>query len=289
MANKKISELNALLGASLDVSADLVCVVDDNAVETKHMVVDEFIAGIEDSFTTLTTTGLITAGNGLTVSAGNLAVSAGTITASGNITTTGGIIGVQDTTWSLAHAHIATMTGASNAIYGIYAGSLLTSGAQNTFIGQSAGKNTTTGSNNVFIGRAAGNNNTEANYNTFIGVDAGNTTTTGNNNVFIGRAAGNNNTTGAGNVFIGYATGYYETGSNKLYIDNSTTATPLIGGDFSTNELTINGKLTVTGDIIANGGAIDITGARDEPEGALANLLTALATIGLVTDSTTAS
>ena len=33
---------------------------------------------------------------------------------------------------------------------------------------------------------------------------------------------------------------------------------------------------------------IDITGARDDPEAALANLLTALETLGLITDSTTA-
>lgn len=32
---------------------------------------------------------------------------------------------------------------------------------------------------------------------------------------------------------------------------------------------------------------IDVTGARDTPEEALANLLTALATLGLITDSTT--
>lgn len=35
--------------------------------------------------------------------------------------------------------------------------------------------------------------------------------------------------------------------------------------------------------------AVEVTGARDEPEGALASLLTALETLGLITDSTTAS
>ena len=40
---------------------------------------------------------------------------------------------------------------------------------------------------------------------------------------------------------------------------------------------------------IANNAPIDITGARDDPEAALANLLTALATLGLITDSTTAT
>jgi hypothetical protein len=34
---------------------------------------------------------------------------------------------------------------------------------------------------------------------------------------------------------------------------------------------------------------LDVTGARDDPEAALATLLTALATLGLIIDSTTAS
>lgn len=51
----------------------------------------------------------------------------------------------------------------------------------------------------------------------------------------------------------------------------------------------VGGALTVTGDVVANGAAVEITGARDAPEEALANLLTALATLGLITDSTTAS
>ena len=34
---------------------------------------------------------------------------------------------------------------------------------------------------------------------------------------------------------------------------------------------------------------VEVTGARDAPEEALANLLTALATLGVITDSTTAT
>jgi len=59
--------------------------------------------------------------------------------------------------------------------------------------------------------------------------------------------AGVFNTTGSGNVFLGYTAGYNETGSNKLYIDNSNTATPLIYGEFDNNILTINGNLEVIG------------------------------------------
>jgi hypothetical protein len=44
---------------------------------------------------------------------------------------------------------------------------------------------------------------------------------------------------------IGHKAGYNETGSNKLYISNGDTASPLIHGDFSSGEVTINGNLTV--------------------------------------------
>lgn len=62
----------------------------------------------------------------------------------------------------------------------------------------------------------------------------------GDYNTSFGYAAGYN-CLGSNNVFIGKLSGYFETGSNKLYISNSTTTTPLIGGDFSTNELKIGG------------------------------------------------
>src|SRR5438034_169841 len=54
-----------------------------------------------------------------------------------------------------------------------------------------------------------------------------------------------NTATGSGNVFLGKQAGYGETGSNKLYIENSTnTTTPLLYGDFSTRQLSINAKPT---------------------------------------------
>jgi hypothetical protein len=42
-------------------------------------------------------------------------------------------------------------------------------------------------------------------------------------------------------------------------------------------------------EVIAGNAPIEITGARDDPEAALANLLSALAALGLITDSTIAS
>ena len=55
--------------------------------------------------------------------------------------------------------------------------------------------------------------------------------------------AGSNTTGYQQCTFIGYRAGYNETGSNKLYIANSDTSTPLIYGDFSTAQLKIHGLL----------------------------------------------
>jgi hypothetical protein len=44
---------------------------------------------------------------------------------------------------------------------------------------------------------------------------------------------------------IGHKAGYNEAGSGKLYISNSDTASPLIYGDFATQEVTINGNLII--------------------------------------------
>ena len=46
-------------------------------------------------------------------------------------------------------------------------------------------------------------------------------------------------------VFIGYNAGYNETGSNKLYIENSNSTTPLIYGEFDNDILRVNGELQV--------------------------------------------
>lgn len=117
---------------------------------------------------------------------------------------------------------------------------------QNIYVGEGAGNaNDADGANNVFVGNGSGYTNSSGDNNTYIGASAGYSGTTGGNNTAIGFSAGYSNSTGTGNVFIGYQAGYNETGSDKLYIDNSNTTTPLIYGDFSTDELTINGSLVV--------------------------------------------
>ncbi len=66
----------------------------------------------------------------------------------------------------------------------------------------------------------------------------------GSVNVAIGYQAGMTNVTGFGNIFIGFEAGRDELGSNKLYIANSATATPLIWGDFGTSSIEFNGTIT---------------------------------------------
>jgi hypothetical protein len=118
------------------------------------------------------------------------------------------------------------------------------SGSYNTAIGYSTMKAASqTGNNNVSIGAYAGFSIVSASDNTIVGYSGMSQHTSGNNNVAIGRDAGANNLTGASNVFIGFSAGYNETGSNKLYIENSTSSTPLIYGEFDNDLVKINTKL----------------------------------------------
>lgn len=117
-----------------------------------------------------------------------------------------------------------------NTVLGNYSAySMLNAGA-NTFVGKFSAYNLTCGSSNVIIGQCAGYSQTLGCFNTLIG-----------NN------AGANITTASSNVMIGYCSGFLETGSNKLYISNSCTASPLICGCFSTPSVKVNGSASVTG------------------------------------------
>ena len=119
------------------------------------------------------------------------------------------------------------------------------SGQKNQAIGANALFNNASGSSNVAIGDGS-----------LYGI------TNGSNNIGIGEHALNNNINGTGNVAIGYQAGYFETGSNKLYISNNSTTTPLIGGDFAATQVDINGQIKITGGSPANGKVLtsDATG-----------------------------
>ena len=134
-----------------------------------------------------------------------------------------------------------------NTFIGYESGYDNTTGEYNTFIGRRAGYNNETGLANVFLGNTSGNDNTTGSHNVFLGRSAGYSNTTGGYNTFIGRLAGYSNTTGEKSVFLGYQAGYNETNSNRLYIENSTSSSPLIYGEFDNDFLQINGNLAITG------------------------------------------
>ncbi len=137
-------------------------------------------------------------------------------------------------------------TGLYNTSIGFETMKLNSTGGYNTALGSRSLDANTEGNRNSAFGYGSLTENTTGDDNTSIGYDALSQNTTGIENVAVGKAAGYNSE-GDGNIFIGTNAGYNETGDNKLYIDNSNTTTPLIGGDFSTNQVDINGTLKITG------------------------------------------
>ncbi len=123
-----------------------------------------------------------------------------------------------------------------------------TTGGHNTANGYWALHFNTTGHSNTANGYLANLYNQEGSYNTIIGFEAGRGTSLHSNtgNVFVGYRAGFSAATGSDkNVFLGYDAGFSETGSNKLYIENSNSTSPLIYGEFDNNLLRVNGTLDI--------------------------------------------
>jgi len=130
-------------------------------------------------------------------------------------------------------------TGGSNSAYfGYQAGQSAASYiCCSTFIGAKAGKDNTTGMGNTFLGQSAGERNGAGGYNTYLGLYTGQLNQTGYRNTLIGAYAGGAFTSGSDNVFIGYSARV--AGSNKLAISNNS-STPLIYGDFASDQVGIN-------------------------------------------------
>ncbi len=144
-----------------------------------------------------------------------------------------------------------TTTGSSNAAYGVWSMRSNTTGADNVAFGISAMKNHQTGDKNVAIGALALSLGTTGNGNVMLGNSAG-SLTSGDNNTMLGFESGLTNS-GSGNVFVGKQSGAFYNGSNKLIIDNSSTSTPLLYGDFANNKLVVNDSLTSTYFQMTNG------------------------------------
>lgn len=140
------------------------------------------------------------------------------------------------------NALYSVTSGGANFALGLGALALLTTQNYNVAIGNSCLENCVS-SNNVGIGTFSLRSCTSGNSNVTIGYYSQNKLETGSENIAIGVSALQNNVSGNGNVAIGSSAGLNETGSNKLYIANSSTSSPLIYGDFSTYIVRINGLL----------------------------------------------
>ena len=131
-------------------------------------------------------------------------------------------------------------------------------GDDNTAVGQFALPSLTSGTKNVAVGSNSLEGNTGGSFNTAIGVTAG-FLATGSNSTFLGHNAGRSNT-GSNNVFLGKDAGNGSGAiSDKLYIENSATSTPLIYGDFANDTVRINGKFHANGPVKIDLGS-DATG-----------------------------
>ncbi|WP_172796062.1 tail fiber domain-containing protein, partial [Roseivirga echinicomitans] len=102
----------------------------------------------------------------------------------------------------------------------------------------------TSDSKSVFIGEDSGLSNT-GDDNVGVGIGALEDNTSGSKNVALGYQSLNKVTTGSGNVMLGYRAGFSNTGSNKLYIENSPSNSPLIYGDFDKDIINFNGKVSI--------------------------------------------
>lgn len=112
-------------------------------------------------------------------------------------------------------------------------------------VGRQIARFHTGGDSNVLVGYrvAYGTSGSSVSSSVLIGAQVANSSTTNINNVMVGYRAGYNTTTGSSNVFLGYQAGYSETTSNKLYIANSSTTSPLIYGEFDNDLCRVNGNL----------------------------------------------
>lgn len=151
-----------------------------------------------------------------------------------------------------------SFNGYENTHAGSGAGRNSTSAFQNTNVGYLAGGSITTAYQCMFLGRLAGfscqNGNTTVAVGStalqscvtptgtvVVGSQAAQNSTTSNNAVVIGNLAARQRSDISGSVILGaYTANSTGTATNQLWIDNSNTSTPLIGGDFTNNSVGIN-------------------------------------------------
>lgn len=116
----------------------------------------------------------------------------------------------------------------------------------NTFLGRLvAGASLAGGTHNSFFGHHVGTNIVGGSYNTAFGSHALFNVEDGNGNIGFGYQTGNNIVDGNYNVMIGGGSGPTADGSYGLYIDRQESDTPLIYGNFNTDDLHFYGAVDV--------------------------------------------
>lgn len=127
-----------------------------------------------------------------------------------------------------------------------------TTGNYNTATGYNTLYDNIDGNANVAMGVNTLASNISGGYNVAIGNNAGRKVI-GSNNVFLGYSAGSDTQAGgstthekSSGIFIGYNAGSKELNSNRLYIENSSSTSPLIYGEFDTDFLRINGRQEIS-------------------------------------------
>ena len=137
--------------------------------------------------------------------------------------------------------------GVKNVFIGDEAGDSISGATENIGIGYRSSKNLT-GIYNTSLGVISLQNALASSRTVAIGYSSLNAVTSGNENVALGYEAGVNLTSGTGNIYLGSAAGpSTSTGqSNKLYINNAASDTPLILGDFSTGHVTFNSTVSAS-------------------------------------------
>lgn len=122
-----------------------------------------------------------------------------------------------------------------------------TTGSNNVASGYESLRNNSTGYDNIAFGTQSLYSNTAGDANVSIGTNSLYFNTVGINNTAIGTESGLNSN-GDANIFLGYGAGCYETGSNRLYIENSDADAneALIYGEFDTDKLRFNGHVLIS-------------------------------------------
>lgn len=202
-----------------------------------------------------------------TTSTGNVGIN--TTAPTNKLTVVGGDALINTLTFGLGAGSIATntaigvsalnanTTGGTNTAIGYESMALGTISSTSVAVGYRSLKASTDGYDNVGVGYRTLEVNTTGFQNTSIGGLAGGLNTTGAYNTNIGRTAGYSNISGNRNVNLGYQAGYYETGSDKLFIDNAPRANEadgrvkaLVYGVFNAipanQSLTVNGLIKIT-------------------------------------------